>query len=60
MSTTTMVDATEGWTFANNNSVPEVPTTTKPDNNWSMPPTAPSLPLSTVGQLHANNHASLH
>ena len=62
MSTTTTIDANEGWTFADNNPVPEFPTTTEPDTNWGMPPTAPSPPLSAVGQprTNDNDHASLH
>ena len=60
MSTTTTVDATEGGTFADNNPVPEFPTTTEQDNNWGMPPTTPSPPIYAVGQPRVNNHASLH
>jgi len=60
MSTTTTIDANKGWTFADNNPIPEFPTTTEPDTNWGMPPTAPSPPLSAAGQPRANDHASLH
>jgi len=60
MSTTATIDTNEGWTFADDNPAPEFPTTTEPDNNWGMPPTAPSPPLSAEGQPRANDHASLH
>jgi len=61
MSTTTTIDTNEGWTFPeDNSSVPEFPTTTEHDNNWGIPRAAPSLPLSAVGHLHTNDHASLH
>ena len=61
MSTTTTIDTNEGWTFADDdNPVSEFPTTTEPDNNWGMAPDAPSPPLSAVGHLHTNDHASLH
>ena len=57
MSTAATVDTTEGWTFADNNTGPEFPTTT---DEWNALPTAPSPPLSTVGQPRTNDHASLH
>jgi hypothetical protein len=71
MSTTTTIDTNEGWTFADDKPVSEVPTTTEPDNNWGIPnattpdewdapPPAPSPPLSAVGQPRTNDHASLH
>jgi len=60
MSTTATVDTNEGWTFPDNiDPVPEFPTTTEPDNNWGVPPTAPSPPMSAIGQPRANDHASL-
>ena len=59
MSTTTTIDANEGSTFADNNPIPEFPTTTEPDTNWGMP-LAPSPPLSAIGQPRPNDHASLH
>jgi len=61
MSTTATVDTNEGWTFPNdNNPAPELPTTTEPDNNWGIPPAAPSPPMSAVGQPRINDHAPLH
>ena len=72
MSTTTTVDTNEGWTFADNNSPSKIPVTTEQSNDWGIavqatstdgsdaPPTAPSPPLSAIGQLRTNNHASLH
>ena len=67
MSTTATVDTHEGWSFADNNLTPieqnnewttaQTPTT----NRWGAPPpTAPFLPLSTIGQPHINDHTSLH
>jgi len=61
MSTTTTIDTNEGWTFPDdNNPIPEFPTTTEPNNSWGIPPAAPSPPLSAVGHLHTNDHATLH
>ena len=61
ISTTTTIDTNKGGTFPDdNNPVPEFPTTTVPDNNWGIPPTAPSPPLSAIGHPHTNDHASLH
>jgi len=61
MTTTTTIDTNEGWTFADdNNPAPEFTTTTEPNNNWGIPPAAPSPPLSAVEQPRANDHASLH
>ena len=69
MSTITTGDANEGWTFTNGE---QANTKTEHDNNWGNPANAttmdgwnaplpaPSPPLSTVGQPHANDHASLH
>jgi len=61
MSTTATVDTNEGWTFPDdNNPASELPTTTEPDNNWGIPPTAPSLPMSAVGQPRIDDHAPLY
>jgi len=69
MSTTTTVDANEGWTFTN---AEQANTETEHDNNWGIPANAtttdgwnaplpaPSPPLSTGGQPRTNDHASLH
>jgi len=60
MSTTATIDTNEGWTFRDNNPVPEFPPMTEPNNNWGIPPAAPSPPLSAVGHPHTNDHPSLH
>jgi len=72
MSTTATVDTNEGWTFTGNNSRSKIPVTTEQLNDWGIaaqatttdrwdaPPAAPSPPLSAVGQLWTNDHASLH
>jgi len=69
MSTTTTVDANEGWTFTN---AKQANTETEHDNNWGIPanatttdgwnapPPAPLPPLSAGGQPRTNDHASLH
>jgi len=71
-STTTTIDTTEGWTFTNNDTSNEFPTTTNADDGWGDAPaatttdgwgpvpTAPSPPLSAIGQPRTNDHASLH
>jgi len=68
----TTIDTTEGWTFTNNDTSNEFPTTTKADEGWGeapaatttegwgTTPAAPSPPLSAVGQPRTNDHASLH
>jgi len=70
------VDTNEGWTFADNHTSEFPTTTepdhesnehptdwgiaATTTNGWGAPPTAPSPPMSAVGQPRTNDHASLH
>jgi len=71
MSTTATVDTNEGWTFTDDTTAPECPTTIKQINDWGPVtqatttdgwnvPIAPLPPLSAVGQPCQDNHTSLH
>jgi len=76
MSAAATVDTNEGWTFADNHTSEFPTTTepdhesnehptdwgiaATTTNGWGAPPTAPSPPMSAVGQPRTNDHASLH